>query len=413
MNTPILYLSYDGMTDPLGQSQVIPYLKEIAKKEFSITIVSFEKEENFRYRATIQDMLDEYSITWIPLKYTKKPPLLSTIWDIIKLNSIVKKQIRRNSVRPILHCRSYITSLVGLAFKRKKQAYFLFDMRGFWADERVEGGIWSLKNPIFRLVYQFFKKKEKQFLNESDHVISLTDSGKNEILNWEEIPNQLPISVIPCCADLSLFNRDKVDEVAQEKVRTELDIKPDQTVVTYLGSIGTWYMLPEMMNFFKILVRDNPSAIFLFITKESKEAIFSEADRLGIDRKSLRIQSAERREVPVHLSISSFSIFFIKPVFSKMASSPTKQGELMALGIPVICNSGVGDTENIVKQYEAGYIVHEFSDKQYESIVRKLTSSEKINVEKTLIGAKNVFGLERGVKTYLEVYKKIVGRSVH
>jgi hypothetical protein len=37
-------------------------------------------------------------------------------------------------------------------------------MRGFWADERVEGKIWNVKNPVYRKAYQFFKQKEKEFL---------------------------------------------------------------------------------------------------------------------------------------------------------------------------------------------------------------------------------------------------------
>ena len=40
----VLYLSYDGMTDPLGQSQVIPYLSHISEN-FKITIISFEKKK--------------------------------------------------------------------------------------------------------------------------------------------------------------------------------------------------------------------------------------------------------------------------------------------------------------------------------------------------------------------------------
>ena len=39
-----LYVSYDGLLDPLGQSQVLPYVEALAKSH-EITVLSFEKNE--------------------------------------------------------------------------------------------------------------------------------------------------------------------------------------------------------------------------------------------------------------------------------------------------------------------------------------------------------------------------------
>ena len=85
--------------------------------------------------------------------------------------------------------------------KRKHGVKFIFDMRAFYADERVDGKLWNLKNPVFRLVYNYFKKKEIAFLAEADHSISLTGKGKDIIHTWNHISNQpVPVEVIPCCA---------------------------------------------------------------------------------------------------------------------------------------------------------------------------------------------------------------------
>ena len=51
-------------------------------------------------------------------------------------------------------------------------------MRGFWADERVDGKLWSLNNIFYKKIYRYFKKKEKEFLQFSDYTISLTKTGK-------------------------------------------------------------------------------------------------------------------------------------------------------------------------------------------------------------------------------------------
>ena len=155
----VLYLSYDGMTDPLGQSQVLPYLIGLIKKGYQFTLISCEKKERYLQNKTIvQQICTENNIDWQPIFYTKKPPALSTLWDIFKLNQKVK-QLHQQKQFQLIHCRSYITALIGLGFKQKHQIKFLFDMRGFWADERVDGNIWDLSKPHFKWIYSFFKQK--------------------------------------------------------------------------------------------------------------------------------------------------------------------------------------------------------------------------------------------------------------
>ena len=56
----------------------------------------------------------------------------------------------------MVHCRSYISAMVTNSMKKNLEYSFLFDMRGFWADERVDGKIWNLNNPIYKIVYQLF-----------------------------------------------------------------------------------------------------------------------------------------------------------------------------------------------------------------------------------------------------------------
>ena len=43
MNKNILYISYDGITDPLGQSQILPYISELSRKGLKFHLISFEK----------------------------------------------------------------------------------------------------------------------------------------------------------------------------------------------------------------------------------------------------------------------------------------------------------------------------------------------------------------------------------
>jgi glycosyltransferase involved in cell wall biosynthesis len=403
MTKRTLYLSYDGLSDQLGQSQILPYLKGLAKEGFQITVISFEKKDAFeKNEKLIKKEISDYSIYWIPLSYTKFPPVLSTLWDLWRLNRTVLKEHKKKSFQ-IIHCRSYITSLIGLSFKKKYKVPFNFDMRGFWADERIEGGIWNRDNVLFKKIYTFFKKKEKEFLEYSDHIVSLTEKAKIYLVDNFKIPSS-KISVIPCCVDTEHFKISNYVEI--ERKREELKINENQFVLSYLGTIGTWYMLAEMLDFFKVLLKTKPDAIFLFITAENPENIFKKAFEKGISKENLRILKASRREVSELISLSSYSIFFIKPVFSKIASSPTKLAEILSIGIPVITNRGVGDVDEIIENNSAGFLNHDFNEMEYSKTISKLEQ----NISKTeLINcAKENFSLEKGVQEYLKIYKALI-----
>ncbi|MBX2842850.1 MAG: glycosyltransferase [Flammeovirgaceae bacterium] len=405
---PTLFLSYDGMTDPLGQSQVLPYLAGLSENGYDITLLSFEKQENEGKVNHIKSMISTYGINWIPFTYTKQPPVFSTLFDIWQLKKKVKKLHREKSFK-IVHCRSYITALIGLWLKKNYSIKFIFDMRGFFPDERVDGGIWNLGNPVFKRIYNFFKKKEIEYFSEADYSISLTHSGEKIIHSWNEVNNQpIPIKVIPCCVDTNHFRQENICISKRKKLQEELRISDNSFVLSYLGSIGTWYMLPEMMAFFKRLLLKKKDAVFLFITAESPEKIYVEAQKLGVPKEHIKIKKAEREGVPLLLSLSSLSIFFIKPVFSKKASSPTKQGEIMNMGIPLICNSGVGDTDYVVEKYKSGYLVDEFSDDCYDHAVEKLDQILNLDKSRIIEGAEEFYSLSKGVENYSHIYREVL-----
>jgi glycosyltransferase involved in cell wall biosynthesis len=385
----ILYLSYDGMTDPLGQSQVLPYIVGLSQKGFRFHLISFEKPDRYeKLKGDIQKICDKNNISWHPRIYTKKPPLLSTIYDVWRMRNLTFQLHRKNKFS-IIHCRSYLSAMVGLTMKKKFKTKFLFDMRGFWADERVDGKIWNLKNPVFKIVYNFFKQKEKEFFLNADHIISLTDNGKKEITSWKGFEHlSTQIEVIPCCADLELFKPYERDS--------------EDFVLGYLGSLGTWYMLYEMLVVYQNILVEIPNARFHFLTKDNPEIIFDEARKLNIEKSNFVIEECVRQDIPYKTRNWNYSIFFILPSYSKKSSSPTKQGELMGMGIPIICNKGVGDVDKIVLEMQSGIIL--------ESVNNIDLKLSKYNFKKEILHQKahEIFSLKDGVETFSVVYKKIM-----
>jgi glycosyltransferase involved in cell wall biosynthesis len=400
----VLYISYDGLTDPLGSSQITPYVLGLKAAGHKVTVISCEKPARMTERAgLIGNKLQAGGVKWEPLKYHKSPPIFSTLYD---LSRIKRKafELHRQEKFDVVHCRSYISALVGLEMKRRFGVKFLFDMRGFWADERIDGGMWPQSNPIYKVIYKYFKGKERLFLESADAIVSLTHAGKEEMLKWPVGVKSEKVHIIPCCVDLKRFSGSDLDAGKISAVREQYG--KDRLVLTYLGSLGTWYLLKEMLEFFKRVTVSQPDALLAVITPEPKDMVINEARRLGIASSHLFVQSAPPEDVPYYLAAADIGLYFIKPCYSKMSSSPIKLGELLAMGLPVITNAGVGDSDAILGSGQIGCLIKEFSQQEYDRAVAQIPALLKIDKSGLRQYAQTHFSLQAGLDQYKQIYQK-------
>lgn len=404
----VLYLSYDGLSDPLGQSQILPYLTGLARLGHEIDVIAFEKTIFYdQFGQQIHRQCSEANIGYFAQRYYKNPPVLSTLINIYQMRRKAV-QLHKKKHYQIVHCRSYIASLVGLHLKTRYDIKFIFDMRGFYADERVDGNIWPQQQWLYRKVYRFFKRKERAFMQAADHIISLTHNARKEILSWSILIDSAKISVIPCCVDTHLFDRTTISEEKVLELKKSIGIDPKATVLGYIGSTGTWYLLAEMLRYFKQVRKRDTTAVMLFLTYDAPKHIMHSAVAVDVPEEAIRIKACERNDVPKWMALFSWSVFFIKPVYSKKASSPTKQGELMSMGIPVVCNSGVGDTEKIVREYNAGICVNNTDDD--DELFEAANQSDQLralNQSAIVSGAKQYFSLENGIAKLNKIYTQL------
>ena len=405
----ILFISYDGMTDPLGQSQVIPYLRGLSLNGNKIFLLSCEKKVALsQSKALVHLMLEGVDIEWITLSYTQSPPLLSTLHDIIKLKRAARKIHAKHKI-DLVHTRPGIPALVGLWMKKKMGVKFLNDIREFYADSRVEGGMWNIKNPLYKTIYNYFKRKENEELAQSDGIVCLTYAARKILQKWPSFDQTIPLEVIPCSADLALFDPEKICESERAALKNELGLGKNDFIISYLGSIGGWYLIDEMMRFCKVLSEKKPLTKFLFISPHRHEVILAAAAKFDLPSGKIITKKASRLEVPLLLSLSNYSIFFIRPCYSKQSSSPTKHGEIMAMGIPLITNSGVGDVESIVSKYVSGIIINEFTDAAFESASEKILNIENFDIAGIRRGAREFYSLESAIAKYTKIYNRILG----
>ena len=140
----VIYVSYDGALDPLGASQVVPYLLGLGARGVSITLLTFEKPARWGQAAAREEMLrrlEARGIQWRPLMYHKRPRLAGTLRDIVAGSRAIACEAAR-SAPALIHCRGDVATVMARWARLPPAIRLLYDVRGFFSDERVETGSW-------------------------------------------------------------------------------------------------------------------------------------------------------------------------------------------------------------------------------------------------------------------------------
>jgi glycosyltransferase involved in cell wall biosynthesis len=392
--TTTLYITYDGLMEPLGQSQVLPYLRGLAS-DYAITVMSFEKpgdRADVRRSQAVREQLDKAGIDWIPLRYHKRPSVPATAFDIV--HGVLRAVGFAISRRPrIVHVRGYVPGVIGLALKRLTGVGMIFDMRGFWPDEKVDAGAWRRGSVVYRAAKWF----EAKLLERADVVVSLTRAG---VTAMQEFPylrgRSVWFEVIPTCTDLELFHPSSAGSGSDGR----------GFGLGYAGSVGTFYLFDEVLECFKELLKQRPDARLLVLNRGAHDNILARIGALGVPADRVELRSADYRNVPDYIQRMDAAAFFIKPVFSKKSSAPTRLGEFLGCGVPCWVNSGVGDMDSVVARERVGVVTREFSPESRRAAARELLALR----DEEGIGARCVeaahrhFSLEQGVAAYREIY---------
>ena len=398
MTTSVLYISYTGLLDPLGQSQVLQYVLGLAKTH-RMTVLTYEKPAALADTQRVQALQSQCraaGVDWHHLVWHNRPGIPATLYDIAQG---IRKATRlaRASGAQVVHCRSYIGGMIGLSVKRRTGARYIFDMRGFWPDERVDGGIWSRSG----LPYRVFKQVERRLFLGADHVVSLTRAGVREFAAFDYLQGRLPpVSVIPTCTNLEMFRR--------------IDSPREGFTLGYVGSAGSWYMFDDVARTVQRIFARRPDARFLVINKGGHQQIDAALRRAGVDMARVEIREALFTEVAAQIGRMDAGIFFVKPAWSKRASCPTRMGEFLACGKPCLANAGVGDVEEDFGETSTGVtlpvdaeggLVTTGIDAAIERLF-DLAAAPDIGA-RCRAAAEARFALEGGIAEYDAIYRKL------
>jgi glycosyltransferase involved in cell wall biosynthesis len=375
----VIYVSYDGMLEPLGRSQVLAYLTRLAPTHH-ITLISFEKSTVKQQQLRAE--LSKLGINWLPLRYHKRPPVLSTLLDVVAGRRALIRAARANPP-DIIHIRSYVPALMGLLAGRSVTAKLLFDIRGFWVDERVEGGIWRRRGVLFRVA----KRWEKRFFNEADGIVTQTHASLPQIRAWAA-ERRVVLEVVPNCVDLQRF--------------TVRPARPEGPHAVWIGSIGTWYRFD--------LAPRLAMALGLPLTVLTPQTDLAH-NQLGGYPATVAFVPAER--LPYELRAGDIGLCLISSSFSKLASSPTRFAEYLAAGMPVVVTEGVGDLAPTVQRERVGVVLRGETDERITdaaAAVTQLAADPDVR-ERCRRLAEAQFNADAGSAQYAEIYRRLIAQG--
>ncbi|MBI4539292.1 MAG: glycosyltransferase family 4 protein [Gemmatimonadetes bacterium] len=401
----VLFISYDGLLEPLGRSQVLPYFRALAGRGHEIEILSFEKPADLRAGAqgALHAELAGSGIGWTALRYHKRPTAPATAWDICAGSAAALGRAWRRRF-DLVHGRSYVGGLMALAVKRCAGLPFVFEMRGFWVDERVDGGLWRADGVLARVA----RRAERSLFYGADAVLVSSRAGIERIrATPERFTTGGELVLVRTAVDVEVFApRPRDDELAR---RTGLS---GRFVLAYSGSVGTWYLLGDMLRFFAALRRLRADARLLILTRGSEAMVRGAAAEQGLPDEAVVIRAVDAADVPRWLALADAGIVFVKALPSKAASSPIKLSEFLASGLPVVLNAGVADTGELVGRVGAGIVLNGLDEASLaEGAARLLAADHEAMRRAARRLAEQEFSLEAAVTVYERTYARLTARN--
>lgn len=401
--THAVYVSHTGMSEPLGRSQVVPYLIGLARAGWSIDVVAFEPADaNTDDIHAVTELLADYHIGYL---WTRRSPShafgVKLLESMRAFMSLLAAAMRR---RPrILHARSYLPAAAAQGLATIAPGIrFLFDCRGLLGDEYVDFGHWQRDSWRYRLI----KAAEKQLFGRADGIVTLTDRLRRWLCDDAHLVDpRTPIEVIPCCVDLARF---RFDASGRRDVRKELGAG-DRFVLAYSGTLGSFYCEEKMAQLFAAIRRRRRSLFTIFTRADSRQ-LRAHLARLGVPDEDVQIRRAAPSDMARLLSGADAAVGFIEPRFSKIASSPVKIPEYLAVGLPIVINRGVGDQDELMASdpdavIDAGAMDTETLERAAERLVTR-DLHDDLRQRARRIAAER-FSLELGVKRYLRIYERL------
>ncbi|MEA2844320.1 MAG: hypothetical protein QOJ69_1991 [Actinomycetota bacterium] len=367
---PLTYLTVDAMTEGVGRSQVVPYVVGLATRGVDVRLHSFEKVDP---PASLRRLLSEAGVDWRTHRF-RGGGARGGLARVAHGAGLVARA-------ELVHARSDMPAASAMLARRPA---WVWDVRGFWRDDRASLGMLrpgSTPERVLRAV-------ESRAARSSAAIITLSRNAADELARRHGPAVASKVRVITTCVDLERFALSPLPPA-------------DPARLLLAGSLNELYDIPTMLRLVDRLRALRPAELTVLTPEPTQwEPQFRDH--------GATVGHATPQEMPdrvaghhVGLSIRRFDIGV-----TGHGATPTKLGEFLACGRPVVVNAGLGDLDELLARFDCGVVARDASTDELDRVaaeIDRLLDDPGLPARCRSL-AEHYFDLDRAVDELLATY---------
>jgi glycosyltransferase involved in cell wall biosynthesis len=366
MSKNILVVTYWSFKDALIQTYTLPYVKIIASiSKQKVYIVCLEQKQigtTKDERIQINKVLETENIVVLFFDYNPFGVKQTLMWGAY-LNKLMYL-IFKNKIKYI-HTWCTPGGAIGYLLSILTGRELILDSFEPHAELMIETGTWSSTGMAFRLLFKLEELQTKR-ATKIIAVVSKMNEYSLKKYNYHIAGNNFYVK--PACVDFSKFYaRKKNDQLVH-------DLKLNNKIIgIYAGKLGGIYLDNELFDFIKqCYVHWGENFAMIMLTNTPAQLVQSQLKRIDVPLNCVIQKFVYHEHIPDYMALGDFAINFMKPVPSRRFSTPIKNGEYWAMGLPIIITSGISDDSDIIENQNVGYVLKALSDVEYREAIRKI-----------------------------------------
>jgi hypothetical protein len=312
----ITYITMDPVGESVGTSQVARYLIKLAERDVQTALHSFERVAP---PPSLVDQLGAAGVRW-----TRHP--FGTSGSRGGLSRLARAAVAARGAE-LTHARSDLAA----AAASFDDAPFVWDMRAFFADQRIVLGTLAAGGREDRIL----RRLERRVAHRASAIVTLAETARPVLADRHGSAVAANVRVITTAVDLALF---------------PLAPLPPVTPRGFLlaGTMNAYYDVPLMLALVGRSRERQATSLRVAAPGSSPwDSMLAGAD----ERVEVAPGSMPSTMAACHVGLS---VCRDDAGVSLTAAMPTKLGELLATGRPVVVNPGLGDMDHILEAFGCG-----------------------------------------------------------
>jgi glycosyltransferase involved in cell wall biosynthesis len=371
--TPTLtYLTVDSVQQGVGASQVLPYVRGFVDDNQATVLHTFEELPPTPAKTA---EIAAAGVDWRPHRFGGSGSIGGG--DRVARGAVA---VRHSG---LVHARSDLAAAAVLLARRP---HWVWDIRSFWIDQRIALGMSAAGSRAERML----RRVEAGAARRSSAITTLTAAAIPELARRHGTDVADKARVVTTCVDLDRF---------------EPSPFPDGPVRLLLsGTFNALYDVDAMLRFHRALQRREARAGLTLLRPEASLLDARVEAQGGVVGKS----SFDDMPAAVARHHAGLSICRTDQPAALVAAMPTKIGEFLACGRPVVASAGLGDVEPLLGD-GAGVVVRNTSEGDLDRAAHELAEllADPATPGRCREVAQRHFNLDSGIATLLEIYRSI------